>query len=355
MNKKIIGLLLVSMICSDIVVTAENYAILVSAGKATSEMTMNNTEYWYDLFLVYEYLIIEEQYDPSNVFVFYGDGYDYNTSNNRYQKELHNWMYITDYDNSYNTMVNVFSTLDNIITDEDNFLLYWVVGHGGNTNYYDSDSYSVKIEHSYGDEFISKNDLLDLINSITHYKKRKVFWMTCYSGAMGEGSYNLNENKTTIITSSSSNELSYSFNDNGDPHSAFNFALYSLSTGLFPNGTTCDITQVTTGVDDIDFMLSINELYLGIDTFLYSDINTLICPLDPRKYDVGNISNKIFIGENKTINGVTYYFNSAYWLDRLEISSMNYDDDFDVSIEIDDKCILKKSVYVPLNSTLVIK
>ena len=249
-------MLLVAMICSEGVVRAENYAILVSAGKATSDTTSNNSEYWYDLFLVYEYLIIDEQYDQSKVFVFYGDGYDYNTSNNRYKKEQHNWMYITDYDNSYNTMINVFSTLNNIITDEDNILFYWVAGHGEKTDYYNSDSYRVKIEHSIEeDEYICKQDLLDLINSISHYNKRKIFWMTCHSGAMGDGYYNLNENKTTLITSSSSNEVSYSFKDNGDPHSAFNFALYSLSTGLFPDSTTCDLSQVTTGIEDIDYML----------------------------------------------------------------------------------------------------
>ena len=355
MIKRIIGLLLVAMICSDVVVTAENYAILISAGKATSDTTLINSEYWYDLFLVYEYLIIEEQYDPSNVFVFYGDGNDYNTLNNRYRKEPYNWSHITDYDNSYYSMSYVFSSLNNIITDEDNILFYWVVGHGEKTDYYNSDSYRVKIEQSDGDVYINKNDLLNLINMITHYNKRKIFWMTCQSGAMGEGNNNPNNNKTTLVTSSSSTEPSYSFMDNGEPHSAFNYALYSLSRGLFPNGTTCDITQVTTGVDDIDSMLSINELYLGINTFSYSSINTSNCPLSPHKYDMGNISNKIFIGENKIINGVTYYFNSAYWLDRLEISSMNYDDDFDVSIEIDDKCILQQSVYVPLNSTLIIK
>lgn len=352
-------LIVVLMYCE--VAVADNYAILISAGKATSDTELTNSEYWFDLFLVYEYLLLEEQYDPSQVFVFYGDGNDYTSGNLRYRKETHNWTQVADFDNSYLTLDSVISSLDNVITDDDNLLFYWVVGHGDKTNPFDDDNYCAYVNPDFDNPYnsdtycLSKSDLVSLVNSITHYRKRKIFWMTCHSGSMGIGSINLKNDKTTLITSSPASELSYSTAINNEPHSAFNFALFSLSTGYFPNGTTCDISQVCTDVDDIDYMLSIDELYAGINTFSYLDINTLNCPLNPCLFDQGGISNKIFIGEYKNISNVTYYFNSSYWLDQIEISNVRYDDDYDISIEADEWCLLKRNIFVPLNSTLIIK
>lgn len=361
MSKKLLGLLIVVLTyCGG--AFADNYAILISAGKATSDSEFSNSEYWFDLYLVYEYLLLEEQYDPSKVYVFYGDGNDYTSGNLRYRKELHNWDQITDFDNSYTSLFSVIPSLDNVITDDDNLLFYWVVGHGDITYPFTDDDYCAYVNVNSGNPnndglyCLNKSDLVSLVNSITHYRKRKIFWMTCHSGAMGVGSINLKNNKTTLITSSPANELSFSTMINNEPHSAFNFALFSLSTGNYPNGTICDISQVCTDVFDIDQTLSIYELNTGINTFSYLDINNSPnCPLNPCLFDQGGISSKVFIGEDKIINNVTYYFSSSYWLDKLELSNIYYDDDFDVSIEVDERCLLKKNIFVPINSTLIIK
>ena len=71
--------------------TAHNYAILISAGTSTTDYSLGNSEHWNDLYLIYEYLLLDEHFDSSKVYVFYGDGYDYNSSNPRYRKERHNW------------------------------------------------------------------------------------------------------------------------------------------------------------------------------------------------------------------------------------------------------------------------
>lgn len=351
MIKKILSILLITVMYS-VTCFAEDYAILISAGKATSDNTILNSEYWYDLYLTYEYLLLEEQYDSTNVFVFYGDGIDFNTANVRYKKELHNWGQITDYDNSYSTMNSIISLLDNVITDDDNLLFYWIAGHGGKDSSSD-DSYRTYIQNT--NEVVSKSQLIGLINSITHYNRRKIFWMTCKSGAMGGGSINPNNNKTTLVTSSSSNEDSYSFIDYNDPHSAFNFALFSLSTGKFVNGLNCELNQVCYGMTNIDSLLSINELYTGIDLFSYLTINSFSCPLVPCMFDVGSISNKIFVGENKKMRNITIDANSSYWIDKMEISNVEIENNSNVSIDIDDNCLIKQSTFVDVGSMLLIK
>ena len=128
------------------------------------------------MYLTYEYLLISEHYDSAKVFVFYGDGTDYNSSNVRYKKELHNWGQITDYDNSYSTMNSIIPSLNNVISDKDNLLFYWVVGHGDKMGTSNDDNYRVMIEHNsyYDSEYVYKTQLVALINSIT---PKGSFWL----------------------------------------------------------------------------------------------------------------------------------------------------------------------------------
>lgn len=358
MIRRIIGLLLVAMICSDVVVSAENYAILISAGKATSDNQMINSEYWYDLFLIYEHLLLNEQYDSSKVFVFYGDGIDYNSSNNRYRKELHNWGQIADYDNSYYTLNSVISSLNSIITDEDNLLFYWVVGHGDKLQLYNVDSYYARLRDNPDNpsdpniEYVTKLELVELINSITHYNKRKIFWMTCVSGAMGEGTINVNNNKTTLLTSSTSDELSYSDYYNNECHSNFDYALFSLSSEKYPNGNVCNVNQYCLSDAFMDSLLTMSELHSSIVSFI---ISNSIYIHHPCKYDIGGISNKTFIGESKRIKNVTIDANSSYWIDTLELSNVIFDDNIDINIYIDKQCKIIDNTYIPTGTTMSIK
>lgn len=352
---KIYSLIIAALYCG--VLNADNYAILISAGKATSDNESTNSEYWYDLFLAYEYLLLNENYDSTNVYVFYGDGIDYNTYNVRYKKELHNWGQITDYDNSYSTLSYRIPSLNDIITDEDNLLFYWVVGHGQKVDPSNDDSYKVTIEHSIDDkEYIFKFQLASIINSITHYNKRKIIWMTCESGAMGGGSININNNRTTLITSSASSENSYSHehyrNYIYSIHSDFNYGLFSLSTGYFPDGTTCSLNQYCPNEAITDSLLSVNELHAGIFTFisLNSEYNQHPCI-----FDMGNISNKIFLGEKKELKNVYIDNYNSYWLDNMELSGVEFSNGIDVIINTDVKSLIKNNTYVPAGTSLIIE
>ncbi len=356
MTKKIISLFLVAILYCEITV-ADNYAILISAGKATADNVLNNSEHWFDLYLAYEYLLLYEQYDSSNIF-FYGDGNDYNTGHNRYRKELHNWGQITDFDNSQHSMYSVIRSLDNVITDDDNLLFYWVAGHGHMTDVSDYDSYYASVNYnpynlndpnSYD---ICKSDLVDLVNSITHYNRRKIVWMTCYSGAMGEGDINVKNDRTTLVTSSKSSEVSLSHSYSSEPHTDFGYALYSLSTGKCPDGTTCNLNQYCLATALEDSLLSVNELHSGIVEFIVQNASYY---QHPCIFDEGGISNKVFIGENKKLKDVFIGSNSSYWLDDMVLSNVLFDNNLDISIDADVKLEIKKNTFVPKGTTLIIK
>lgn len=360
-RKALILLILVMVSCG--IASADNYAILISAGKATSNDAFCNSEYWNDLYLIYEYLLLEEHYDSTKVYVFYGDGIDYDNPSGRYKKERHNWGLITDFDNSYSTLFTIIPSLNNVITEEDNLLFYWVVGHGSKIDPYDDDSYQAHVSNNPSNPndpnafSICKIDLMSLINSITHYNKRKILWMTCYSGAMGVGSINPNNNKTTLISSSGPNEASYSHAnyDGGNYyyHSDFNYALFILSTGKFPSETICNLNQYCSGMSLADSLLSFNELYSGIRSFINYNYGSI--QQHPFIVDNGFISDRIFIGEEKKLKNVTINNNKSYWLDRIELSDVTFGSNTNTSIDIDVQSIIKKNIFVPVGSTLIIK
>ena len=58
--------------------TSEKYAVLVSAEETvpSSGQSVNNIQFWSDLVLTYR-LLLENGYDPDNIFVLYGTGHDY--------------------------------------------------------------------------------------------------------------------------------------------------------------------------------------------------------------------------------------------------------------------------------------
>jgi len=65
-------------------VSAKNYAVLISAGRTTDDDVPYHSEYWYDLFLMYEALY-ENGFPHENIYVLYGNGSDFLSNHTRYQ------------------------------------------------------------------------------------------------------------------------------------------------------------------------------------------------------------------------------------------------------------------------------
>src|SRR5574344_2072172 len=99
--KSIILTLIMAFTIVNVVLSQEHYAILISAGDVRNDDDSYHSEYWYDLFLAYEDLILNQGYTHDNVFVFYGDGAgdDFASSHTQYNISKHGWSGIVDFDN----------------------------------------------------------------------------------------------------------------------------------------------------------------------------------------------------------------------------------------------------------------
>ena len=356
---------------------AENYAVLVSAGKTYSDNTDLNSMYWYELYLAYEYLLGTENYDSTNVYVFYGDGVDYNSDIPRFQPSFNNWGTITDYNNSYSTMCNVLSSLNEVMTDDDNLLFHWVIGHG-NFIRQNPDNYIAFIENRNTE--LSKSQVKDMVDLISHYNKRKIIWNTCHSGCIGVGSINLNNDKTVILTATSFDKESYLFDynliSNGCSMTCFTHALYSIGTGHFPHealnlnlhaGWNRPVYYYLTHISDKyyrmsydDSIISFYDMYLLLAKMNYYYYSLFSQPDDciyNHQLYGSELAKKVFIREDQTIQNKTLTLNESYWLNQLEINNVSVanNKNIDLDIDIDDHFLIESNTSIPVGSTLLVK
>ena len=342
-------IILVSILFVSQKIRSENYAILISPGTTTQDCEYFNSEYWFDLFLAYEDLIIKKGYSHNNVFVFYGlDGSDYETSayKNRYNKSLHGWTNdITDYPATSSSLENYFNIISsNHIDYDDQVFIRWIVGHGDRHFPYGRDDYYVKLDHPGfdDDEQIDKQDLINLLNTI-EYKRRIIFWSTCYSGCMIEGNVNIKDPNSLVLTSSEWNESSFVYQLPGETyHANFNYIITSASYGEDPVGI---IRNVDSNNDDY---ISMDELY---QEYLDPPI-----PNPPGgMYDSEGSIRKLYFDhvinlDNKSLNSEHEYMSEEILTHNLTIKSNSY-----VLFEPDDSIILSNKFEIKLGAVLEIK
>lgn len=201
---------------SSTVHASEKYAVLVSAGRTDYDNMTVHSEWWYDLFLMYETLI-EQGYTHDHIYVLYGDGNDFDSSHIRYNRnKMHpQWPeQITDYNNHKETIEDIFVYLggdpnhQSIITEEDDLFVWWL-GHGSNT--YPSDPnacseihFTIENQHVDPNNPYSGNvkiydyEFENYVNYITQYNHRCFIITTCHSGGIFDEL--LTNDKTTVLT-----------------------------------------------------------------------------------------------------------------------------------------------------------
>jgi hypothetical protein len=279
--KKIIVILLLSMIFAVGNVYAEKYALLVSAGEATTDDEFGNSEYWYDLFLAYEDLRIDKGFSKDNIFMHYGDGYEFDTEHERYTRGYHGWdPFYELWPNDTSDITANLYYISTLTEPEDTVVIRWVVGHGRAAGY---DIYEVLIENDvyegpFGTPYIwvKDHDLISIINNNlpeNYYNQRYVVWMTCHSGCYVTGNQRLDNEKSAIITSCLGWELSYGiWTDTW--HAEFNYWFTGFSYGEAPD----DGGPIYLDVDlDEDGDMSLLELYsCTIDSVYWGGSNPQI-------------------------------------------------------------------------------
>ena len=329
---------------------AVDYAILVSAGIATTDDVFSNSEYWYDLFLAYEDLVLNEGYDPANVFVFYGNGASFNSTRARYQLALHGWSNIVDFDNAYNTLNTEFANIGATVTNNDNLHIRWVVGHGwGNAattatttqtgrDPINNDDFWVLLQNR--SLWIRETEIIRIINQIPNYKRRKIVWMTCHSGCLAGGTNNLNNDRTVIITASRWNQVSSAYNLPGETiHAQLNYIITSALFGEDPLGTAFDADNNT------DNVINMWELWNE------ADINPIMTS-DPQLGNNGNLANRIYIDEHLVIENTNINADIEYLVDDYEFLNSTIQTGSDIEIDIDNSFEINGTFEIPVGSTL---
>ena len=172
--------------------SAENYAVLISAGETTADHKAYHSEFWYDLILIYTTLI-DEGYEHENIYVLYGSGTDFESTEGCYVNPY--GQSITDFDNSQSTIIAVFDSLSTIMLDAD-FLFVWWMGHGA-PNDGDVD---FRIENT--GEVVHDYEFASYVKKIRHYRQKMFSFMTCFSGGILDDL----EDPTSIVMTSATND-----------------------------------------------------------------------------------------------------------------------------------------------------
>lgn len=351
---KKIFILAITLFTINCVIAQEHYAILISAGDVRNDDDSYHSEYWYDLYLAYEDLVLNQGYTHENIFVFYGDGAgdDFASTHAQYNISTHGWTGIVDFDNSFATMNAEFANIASTITNEDNVLIRWVCGHGSSTT---QDDYFVCIDNEWGvtTETITEANLISMINQIGNYKRRKIIWMTCHSGCLVTGTQTLNNNRTSIITSCAWNEVSFSHcpncsggtcgcSDESNVTCELNWAITSSLSGTDPVGNTYN------GDHDADNVISMQDLFQEASG---STVMTSTAQLG----DNGSLSDRIFVRENLRLENTNITTNRNYWVETLNINNVNIRNNANVVFEIDEGYEIERDFECELGSTFEVR
>lgn len=259
---------------------AKNYAVLISAGKTKGDDKPYNSEYWYDLFLIYE-ILYENGFTHSNIHVLYGDGNDFQSSHSRYQIPS-GWgiSQITDLNNSESNVQDVFSDLAPNMTNQD-FLWIWWMGHGA----IDSLCSDIYFNIQNTGEKVYDHEFKSYVDQINNYKKRSFSIMTCHSGGIID---ELENNKTVILTAVPCGKKAYSYKYDVW-HAEFTHNLYSALNWGYPGGGSVNADDNSNG------LISMYEAWdYTYDNRTYDEAD-IVWRSIPQYSDLGNLGSNMYI------------------------------------------------------------
>ena len=298
-------------------------------------------------------LVLNEGYDPANVFVFYGNGTSFNSTRARYQLALHGWGNIVDFDNAYNTLNTQFANIGAIVTNNDNLHIRWVVGHGwGNSattvttpstagtgrDPINVDDYWVLLQNR--NLCVRETEIIRIVNQIPNYKRRKIVWMTCHSGCLTGGTNNMNNDRSVIITASRWNQVSSAYNLPGETiHAQLNYIVTSALFGEDPLGTAFNSDN------NGDNVINMWELWNE------ADINAIMTS-DPQLGNNGNLANRIYIDEHLVIENTNINNDIQYLVDDYEFLNSSLQNGSDVEVDIDNGFEINGTFNAPVGTTL---
>jgi len=242
---------------------AEKYAVLVSTEEVFRDDQAAHSEFWYDLFLLYETLI-RQGYTHEHIYVLYAEGQDFISSYPRFRVgDSHpEWLdkisQVTDYNNHRESIENIFSWLKTGNDQEkipkmtvDDDLFFWWLGHGReqdsgcpaakftivNHDYGPGPPFDPKYEgvHHYLTSPVTDTEIRGYLDGL-NYKTLCVFFPGCNSG----GIIDEFEDQNTIVMTAApcgeeakSKQFAYLYDV---WNNEFNYHLYCALNGSDPMG-----------------------------------------------------------------------------------------------------------------------
>jgi len=238
---------------------AKNYAVLISAGQTTSDGSVYNSEYWYDLVLTYR-MLVDQGYDHDDIFVLYGDGQDFPSQRPCYQNPYP--VDIVDLPNDGAHVEAVFDSLAGLVTDDDVLYVWWM-GHGSREWWVGGFHLKLLIENT--GETLWDVILASHIDQVEDYRLRVCSFMTCFSGGIID---DLEGAKSVVITSSTFEQPSASDLLCDTWHAELNY----FEAGAFHGESPCGLCGPVDADGDGNGWISVGEAYEYADAgMVFSD------------------------------------------------------------------------------------
>ena len=264
----------VILLCCAPAAEGTNYAVLISAGRATVDDAAVNSCFWYNIYLQYTTLL-EEGYGEDDIYVLYGFGTDFNSSHACYQPSEP----VTDYPVNRANIQNVFNTLAGIMTSND-FLYVWWMGHGWPTG----DDLTMGIGTT--GEVVYDYEIENWVGQITDYDIRTFSWMTCHSGGILD---NLEGARSIVMSSARFDEGTADLWQCDTWHAEFHYP----ERCAWAWETPCEICGPVDADDNGDGQVSFAE------AFSYAQANTQWS--HPQFSDVGGLAPDTYLSGGELI------------------------------------------------------
>lgn len=226
----------VSLVCLLLCVPAaqgKNYAVLISAGVATTDDAAVNSCFWYNPYLQYTALL-EEGYADDDIYFLYGWGTDFNSSHACYQPPYP----VTDYPVNRANIQSVFNTLAGIMTSSD-FLYVWWMGHGSPSGG------NLVMNIGTTGEYVWDYEIAAWVGQITDYDVRTFSWMTCYSGGILD---NVEGPRSIVMSSATFYESTYDQWLCDTYHAEFHYPERCAGRGRHRVASAARLTRIATPV-----------------------------------------------------------------------------------------------------------
>ena len=271
-----------------------DYAVLISAGRATTDDAAYNSCFWYNPYLQYMTLL-DEGYSPDNVYFLYGFGTDFNSSHTCYQPPEP----VTDYAVNRANIESVFTTLAGIMTPND-FLYVWWMGHGWPSG----DDLVMGIGTT--GETVYDYEMEDWVGQIT-YDVRTFSWMTCHSGGILDNFEGL---RSIVMSSATFYESSYDDWLCDTWHAEFHYHERCAWAWETPCGICGPIDADSNGSGRVSFD----------EAFTYAEANTTMS--HPQISDVGGLAPTTYLSTET--GGVVYEYKDDFSTHKAERDSYDH-------------------------------